>query len=60
MVQKRKRTRKSTQSEKSRVKKMGEEMIRLAKAYRREHPGAKWSTSMKQAGVEYRKRHKKK
>lgn len=35
-----------------------QKIIRLAKAYRREHPNAAWSSAVKAGGVQYRKTHK--
>lgn len=35
------------------------ELHKLAKEYMKKHPSAKWTTAMKQAGIEYRKKKKK-
>lgn len=55
------KTKKSSgRKSKAEMSAMGTKMTNLAKAYRKKHPAAKWTTAMKMAGVEYRKKHGKK
>ena len=41
----------------AKAKKAGSEVMAMAKKIRKAHPGMKWTTCVKNAGAEYRKKH---
>lgn len=58
MTTKRSKTRKSaSKTSKSKLSKQGSEIMRIAKRIRKANPRKKWTTCVKEAGKEFKKKH---
>jgi hypothetical protein len=57
MARKRKSTRKSGYRSKKNIGTQGSEIMKIAKRIRRDNPRKKWTTCVKEAGKEWKKRH---
>lgn len=58
MATKKRKTRKSgTRMTKSKLSNQGSEIMRIAKRIRKANPRKKWTTCVKEAGKEFKKKH---
>lgn len=58
MATKRRKTRKSgTRMTKSKLSNQGSEIMRIAKRIRKANPRKKWTTCVKEAGKEFKRKH---
>jgi hypothetical protein len=57
MARKRKSTKKSRSRSKKDIGAQGSEIMKIAKRIRRDNPRKKWTTCVKEAGKEWKKRH---
>jgi hypothetical protein len=57
MARKRKSSKKSGRRSKNKIGAQGSEIMKIAKRIRRDNPRKKWTTCVKEAGKEWKKRH---